>query len=279
MSKAQAQPQMEMTEVVKAPDGGPSRVIAVQRDMNPPNDEPPKAEIVPTPPQAVTPMALIEIAVNQNADINKIEKLMELQLRWEANEARKAYVAAMKSAKAEIPEIVKNRTVSFGEGRKTEYTYATLDNICDKVVPVLSRHGITHRWRTEQHDGKIRVTCILTHELGHSEETSLEGMPDTTGSKNAIQAIGSATYYLFRYTFTAAVGIAVKGIDDDSQVQAGMEGLPQILADIKESRTVVELQARYQKAFKEATRLANPQALKAILAAKDERKKELEVGE
>ena len=33
---------------------------------------------------------------------------------------------------------------------------------------------------------RIAVTCVLTHEMGHSEETTLEALPDTSGSKNSI---------------------------------------------------------------------------------------------
>ena len=40
---------------------------------------------------AITPMQMIAQAVAQGADIDKLQKLMDLQERWEANEARKAY--------------------------------------------------------------------------------------------------------------------------------------------------------------------------------------------
>ena len=88
------------------------------------------------------------------------------------------------------------------------YSYATLDQVCDQVTEALSKHGISHRWKIEQENGLIRVTCILTHYKGHSEETTLAGSADTTGSKNAIQAVGSTVSYLERYTLLAATGLA-----------------------------------------------------------------------
>lgn len=166
------------------------------------------AEIAPAAP---TPATLLQLAIAQNADIDKLEKLMELQRIWEANEARKAYAAAMADFKAEKLEIDKNRKVSYGN---TSYKHATLDNVVNVVGAALSRHGLMHTWRTEQEGGKIRVTCIITHKAGHSESTALEASPDTSGSKNAIQAIGSAVTYLQRYTLIAATGVAT-GDDDD----------------------------------------------------------------
>ena len=237
----------------------------------PKNGEP--AEIVPVPPQSVTPMMLLQIATNQGADLDRLEKLMDLHMRWEANEARKSYDAAMAEFKADAPSITKNKHVQFGQ---TVYDHATLDHVCERITAGLSKQGISHRWRIEQPEKSlIRVTCILRHRQGHSEETTLEAAADTSGSKNAIQAIGSAVTYLERYTLLAATGLAAKDGDTDGSNAAPMEGLQQILADVKESRTLVELDARYKKAFKEATRVANPQALKAIVATKDERKKEL----
>ena len=57
--------------------------------------KPAQGEIVPASPIQPTPMDLLKLAMNQNADIGKLEKLMELQLRWEANEAKKAFISAM----------------------------------------------------------------------------------------------------------------------------------------------------------------------------------------
>ena len=61
------------------------------------------------------------------------------------------------------------------------------------------------------------VTCKITHELGHSEETSLSAPADSSGSKNAIQAIGSTITYLQRYTLLALTGLATHEQDDDAQ--------------------------------------------------------------
>jgi hypothetical protein len=96
------------------------------------------------------------------------------------------------------------------------YRHATLDNVSGLIGEALAAVGISHRWETEQLDGgQIRVTCVLTHERGHSERVPLQASPDSSGAKNSIQAVGSTVTYLQRYTLLAATGMAVKDQDND----------------------------------------------------------------
>lgn len=167
--------------------------------------------------QEGTPETLIGYAISRNAPIETLEKLMALQERHEANEARKAYMKAMAAFKTDPPDIFKNKRVSFNTktGGVTEYNHATLDHVAGSIGKALSKHGLSASWKIEQ-DKKIKVTCTITHEMGHSESTSLESDAETSGTKNQIQAIGSAITYLQRYTLLALVGLAAKDQDDDA---------------------------------------------------------------
>ena len=166
---------------------------------------------------AITPMAMLQMAVSKGADLEQLKQLMDLQERWEKNEARKAYVSAITAFKSNPPRIIKDKAVSFGSG-KSAYKHATLDHASEQIGASLAEHGISHRWDVEQLDGGIiRVTCILTHIQGHSERVPMQATPDTSGSKNSIQAIGSTTSYLQRYTLFAATGLAAKDQDDDGR--------------------------------------------------------------
>jgi hypothetical protein len=167
---------------------------------------------VPVP--AVTPMQMLQLAVEKGASIEMMERLLTLQERWESGEARKAFVSALSAFKENPPSIVKKNAASFGQG-KTAYTYAKLDQVAAVIGSALSKHGLSARWETAQADNKIRVTCVLTHSLGHSEKVSLEAGADTSGSKNAIQSIGSTVTYLERYTLLAITGLAASDQDDD----------------------------------------------------------------
>jgi len=193
------------------------------------------AEIIPArdvPAQSVSQdsralMSLIErLASSPEIDIARIEKMLELKEKWDASEARKAYTAAMAAFKAEPPTILKDKHVKFTSdrtGKTTEYDHATLGGACDAIIKGLSEHGISHRWDISQSDGRVKVTCILTHALGHSESVSMHGPIDDSGGKNAIQAISSSVSYFERYTLFAATGLASQDMDDDDDGRGGGE--------------------------------------------------------
>ena len=60
-----------------------------QLEVAPIDSLPDKVETNPI--QSVQPAELLRIAINNGADLDRLEKLMDMQERWEANEARKAY--------------------------------------------------------------------------------------------------------------------------------------------------------------------------------------------
>jgi polyhydroxyalkanoate synthesis regulator phasin len=168
-------------------------------------------------PRAVlTPMEMIDRALSANANVETLTQLMNLQERWEANQARKAFDEAMASVKAVMPRIVKNKKVDFTTGKgRTNYQYEDLASIMDQIGPVLSQHGLSVRYRTQAEPNQpISVTCIISHRMGHSEENTLMAGRDDSGNKNSIQAIGSTVTYLQRYTLKAALGLAAAADDD-----------------------------------------------------------------
>jgi len=166
----------------------------------------------------ITPMSLIQQAQQGNASIEQMQQLFDLQLRWEENEAKKAYHQAVAKFKSEAITILKDKHVSFPTSKgKTEYDHARLGTIVKTVVPYLSKHGLSHRWDFDQPNGQVQVTCILSHELGHSQKTTLMAAKDDSGGKNSIQAISSAVSYLERYTFLGITGLAAEDQDDDGR--------------------------------------------------------------
>lgn len=188
----------------------------------------PVADAMPTN-APVTPLVLITRAVESGAGIEVMEKLMALHERWEANQSRKAFDAAISAAKSEIPVINKNRQVGFAHktgNDSTEYWHEDLGEIARTVDPILSRHGLSYRFRSAQSDGRVSVTCILSHRDGHAEETTLDAAPDASGKKNSIQQVGSAITYLQRYTLKLALGLAASKDDDGAEADG-----PELITD------------------------------------------------
>ena len=197
-----------------------------------PQDEP--TTLVP-----VTPMDMLNRAVQSGADIDMIEKLMNLQERWEASNARKAFDKAVSAAKKEIPPISRNAT---GHNAKKYADFAAIARVVD---PIIGKHGLSYRFRTTQ-NGAIAVTCVLSHEAGHSEETTLIGPADKTGNKNDIQAIGSTLTYLQRYSLVQMLGLAAAA-DDDGRSAGRGEAITQEQADAL--RDLIEAKGANRVAF------------------------------
>lgn len=159
---------------------------------------------------AITPMDMINTALERGADIDQLTKLMDLQERWEANEARKQYVSAMSAFQEKCPTIDKTL-------KAHNSTYAGLAETLEQIRGLMSENNLSHSWVTQQADGKISVTCCVTHKAGHKECTTMSAGADTSGSKNNIQAIGSTVKYLQRYTLFSILGLASKEYDDDGK--------------------------------------------------------------
>lgn len=166
-------------------------------------------QVVPKSKSVTTPTELIEYAIGQNADVEKLERLFELQKRWQENEAKKSFDYAIAMFRAKCPQIKKTKQAHNS-------AYAGLAETIDQIKDVMAENGLSHSWVTNQtSDGMIEVTCELSHIEGYSKSTTMFGEPDTSGSKNKIQAVGSTTSYLQRYTLFAILGLASSSDDTD----------------------------------------------------------------
>lgn len=161
-----------------------------------------------------SPMQLIEVAVNANADIDKLERLMGLQERWEQNNAKKEFFAAMSKFNAECPTIVKRKKAhnSF---------YAPLGDIHAQIKETLVSCGLSFRFE-QDHSNGITVSCLVSHASGHTEKATMTAQADTSGSKSPIQAIASTVTYLQRYTLCSALGITTADEDMDGRIDSGL---------------------------------------------------------
>jgi hypothetical protein len=220
-----------------------ANALTVEHDENQP-----RREVVSAPSTAVTPMDMIDRALAANADPVTLERLLALQERWEAGQARKAFDAALAEAKSEIPVILKNRKVGYEHkngGGETSYRHEDLGEIARTVDPILARHGLSYRFNTTSEPNQpISVTCIVAHRDGHSEKNTLTAGRDDSGKKNSIQAIGSTITYLQRYTLKAALGLAASADDDGGKADQTEDDSPidakqiaMIEAAIKETNT------------------------------------------
>jgi hypothetical protein len=167
------------------------------------------------------------VALDPTVDITRLERLMDMHERIIARNARAAYDAALSAMQPELPIVKERGKIEIREkdnkgartGAITQSTsYALWEDINEAIGPVLAKHGFAISFRTGLHaDGRITVTGILSHRDGHREETMMTLPHDSSGSKNAVQAVGSSTSYGKRYTACALLNISSRGEDDDGK--------------------------------------------------------------
>lgn len=225
---------------------------------------------------SVSPLDLLQLAIEREGSVDVIERLAKLQMEIMDRESKVAYTEAFEQFKANVPAIMKDSKIVVNGSERGKY--AKLDKICDVLIPELLKVNITHRWKARtSDDGKmIFVTCYLRHRMGYEEEgATLGGPPDTSGSKNAIQANGSTMAYLERYTLVAACGIAIK--DQDTVDNPGMsndEGANWVAA-IESGGDAHETMESWTKAVAAAKAIEDYKAMTIFTEARDKRLKEL----
>lgn len=165
-------------------------------------------------------ISMIERAARDPAvDIDKMERLMKMHETALERNAKAAYSAALSAMQPELPVIVQKGQIKVNN--EVRSTYAKWEDVNDAIKPCLAKHGFAISFRTGQTEGKISVTGVLSHREGHSEETTMLLPIDTSGSKNAVQAVGSSTSYGKRYTASALLNLTSRGEDDDAKTAAG----------------------------------------------------------
>lgn len=266
--------------------------------MNPTEEAPvQRLETINPAPLATmspTPMMLVERALSQGSDIDldRMERLMNMQMVWDKENARKAFLEAMAQFRANAPELNKNCTVAFAAkngGAATNYKHADLEAVSIPIGRVMGPLGLSFRFDVKQEGPRVFVTTILQHSGGHSEQLTLNGAPDDSGNKNAIQQVGSTITYLERYGLLAITGMAVKGQDDDGRgpkapvrdargAEVPTVDMDKATAAIGACATVPELTKVSGEFYTIAQKGKDWPAMEKILAVRDARHAELKKG-
>jgi hypothetical protein len=170
---------------------------------------------------------LIErLALDADADIAKLERIVAMYERLKATEAALAFNAAKGRILKKLARvrIVKNRPalyeIEHGKPQKSTYEafkYAPLEEIDKSLRPLLVEEEMDLSYSDEpQTGGGILIRGRLKHlPSGHFEDSFMPAPPDTSGGKSIVQGVGSTNSYLRRYIACNIFNIVVVGDDDD----------------------------------------------------------------
>ncbi|WP_062390864.1 ERF family protein [Pseudomonas abietaniphila] len=175
----------------------------------------PAARVPAVQTESTTIMSIIQqVAMSPDADIDKMERLMAMHERFQAQQAKQQYDDALSQMQEEMPVIGERGGIKDKSGR-IQSTYALWEDINEMIKPVLARHGFGLTFRTPRNEKGIEVEGVLSHRAGHRETTSIVLPVDTSGSKNGVQAVASSVSYGKRYTAGLLLNITTTGEDDD----------------------------------------------------------------
>lgn len=173
----------------------------------------PQEQYLPADPM----VSMIErVAMDPNSDLAKLERMLELKEKHDAQNAKAAFDAAFAKASAGFPDIPLN-----GHNKHNNTNYAKLKDIIKHTRPVLAKHGLALSFSTETTQAEVIVTAELSHENGHTKRNSLPLPRDAGAGRNAVQAIGSSQTYGQRYTAQAILGLSLGEEEEDDGAASG----------------------------------------------------------
>jgi len=169
-------------------------------------------ETKPMAPVVAAGMELLRQSPSPEVFAATMDRLLAVQERYEANESRKAYAAAIVAVKSRLPSVV----AYDSQNKFAGYKYTTLAALVDAVTGILSEHGLSVSWDASTPEpGSVSVICRLTHAAGHVESSSpmkspVENTTTAAGKekKTPVQAIMSVTTSLKRLTLMDILGIS-----------------------------------------------------------------------
>jgi hypothetical protein len=178
------------------------------------------------------PQALMQSAIDQGADIEKLERLIAMAKDVRAEQARAAWYDAMAEFQKQAPTILKSKRANMG---KFSFSYAPLDAILGAVQPVMGPLGLSISFRlieaTAQH---VTYIARIVHALGHHEDSGPVTMPIVQGGvvaedkgANPAQRVGIAHSYAKRYAAVAILGIAPEDDEDAASSNGSSVRQPQ----------------------------------------------------
>lgn len=172
-------------------------------------------EVRPLPSAGEQFLVMIERAVRDTSvDVGKMQTLLDMREKVLKREAEIAFNESMVRLQHRIPDIFKTSEIKIRDTVQSKF--AALENIDRAVRPLMSEEGFSVSYDSEPSGALTIWKCIISHSMGHHRTYCLPPIPsDTSGNKNAVQAMGSANSYARRYALCNALNIVTKGLDDD----------------------------------------------------------------
>lgn len=163
--------------------------------------------------------SLISQAIQNKVSVETVEKLLAMRRELKQEFAKEQFDKALAKFQGECPVIEKSKAGGKTYSGEVAYYYAPLESIVSQVRHLIQENGFSYSVQTQTLGDKVKVTCIIKHQAGHSESSDIE-VPLSSGTKvmSAPQVVASALTFAKRYAFCNAFGILTGDEDNDAQL-------------------------------------------------------------
>lgn len=188
--------------------------------------------LVRAEPEVTTMIQVIERAAsNPSVDLDKMERLLEMQERILNRNAEAEFNEAMTRAQSEM-----GRISADANNPQTRSRYASYGQLDRHLRPIYAKHGFSLSFSTEPAavPEAIRVTCTVA-KGGFSRQYHIDMPADGKGAKGGdvmtkTHATGAAVSYGMRYLLKMIFNVAVGEDDDDGNIAPQSPGISETQA-------------------------------------------------
>ncbi|MCC6352795.1 MAG: ERF family protein [Verrucomicrobiae bacterium] len=188
--------------------------------------------LVRAEPEVTTIIQVIERAAsNPSVDLDKMERLLEMQERILNRNAEAEFNEAMTRAQSEM-----GRISADANNPQTRSRYASYGQLDRHLRPIYAKHGFSLSFSTEPAavPEAIRVTCTVA-KGGFSRQYHIDMPADGKGAKGGdvmtkTHATGAAVSYGMRYLLKMIFNVAVGEDDDDGNIAPQSPGISETQA-------------------------------------------------
>lgn len=185
-------------------------------------------------------------AIAKGLPVETMEKLFSLREKVKAEYAKEEFMKAMANFQKDCPVIEKTNPVKNKSGQVV-YHFANLGDIVTQVKKPLGDNGLSYDFVTEDLKDFLKVTCVVTHALGHSKSSSFQIPIGTEAYMTDVQKYGARVTFAKRYSFCNALGILTNDEDVDGKEEETVQIIPkELIAKIDNAKTNEELKVIWE---------------------------------
>lgn len=150
-----------------------------------------------------------------------MEKLTELYLKVEGENARKAFAVAKSQMQAELPRVIATRIIPDNNGN-TRSVFAAYEDIMEAIQPTLVKHGFsvsfTFKYDNSGKSERLCAFCKISHVDGHSETNEFAVRVSAPPKASDAQGDGATHTYAKRFALCDALNITITK-DNDARLE------------------------------------------------------------